>query len=337
MKRSLFWLSALIQAIYLLNNLSQLIYVFIAIGSSGHWFITSDTLVMVIFNAIEIAVFYLFYLVLFPKFLYKRRIKTFVAYALLVIILATIPGTVIGLRSVSALFHFQQVYSIGSNFIITGLIACMMRGFINWVAEIGYKQQLEKKNLETNMALLKAQINPHFLFNTLNNIDVLIEKEPVKASAYLKKLSDILRFTLYESPSETIPLDKEAGYINQYIELQRIRTNNSDFVSFNIKGDTGNMQIAPMLFIPFIENAFKHCTNKKLNKAIAISIQATENVVTFNCSNAYDADGIAVHEKSGLGLGLIRSRLELLYPDKYQLDIDKTADRFTVNLSVNLI
>jgi LytS/YehU family sensor histidine kinase len=217
-----------------------------------------------------------------------------------------------------------------------GLSSLLFKGFMVWILEIEYKQQLEKSNLESNLALLKARINPHFLFNTLNNIDVLIEKDPTTASTYLKKLSDILRFTLYESPSATIPLQKEANYIKQYIELQQIRTNNADFVKFSFEQSMDNLQIAPMLFIPFIENAFKYCTNKKIKNAVVISISNKLNQVVFSCSNAHDPDVRITHEESGLGLDLIKSRLELLYPKNYKLDIDKTTDRFNVNLAITL-
>jgi LytS/YehU family sensor histidine kinase len=219
-------------------------------------------------------------------------------------------------------------------FVFTALLA---KGFTVWILEIEYKQQLEKTNLESNLALLKARINPHFLFNTLNNIDVLIEKDAAAASTYLKKLSDILRFTLYESPSEIIPLSKEAEYIRQYIELQQIRTSNADFVKFSFDTDTDNLQIAPMLFIPFIENAFKYSSNKKIKHAVIINLSTKQNKAMFTCSNAYDASTkVQYEESSGLGLALIKSRLELLYPKNYKLDISKTTDRFNVNLSITL-
>lgn len=215
--------------------------------------------------------------------------------------------------------------------------AMITKGFVTWAVEIKYKQRLEKNNLESNLALLKARINPHFLFNTLNNIDVLIEKDPMVASTYLKKLSDILRFTLYESPSATIPLSKEADYITQYIELQQIRTNNADFAKFSFEPGSHDLQVAPMLFIPFIENAFKYCTNKKIINAIVISIGTNKNQVTFSCSNAYDAAAMVTYEESsGLGLELIKSRLELLYPKNYQLNINKSTDRFNVDLTITL-
>ena len=344
MKRSLFWLSALLQALYIMPSFALIIQIISQMHTGASDASAPILRQSIIYNISGLIIFYFFYLVLFPKYLAQRKIMQFVLYAIVIVVLVTglsILLTEYVTRNIPWFVfdnnHFAMGIYSGVHLLIAGMIACAMRGFINWIAERDYRWQLEKKNRETSLELLKAQINPHFLFNTLNNIDVLIEKDPATASAYLKKLSDILRFTLYESPAETIPLAKEIGYIDQYIELQKIRTSNPNFVDFNIDGDTENVQIAPMLFIPFIENAFKHCTNKKLNNAIAINVNATKDAITFTCSNAYGADTLVSSEKSGLGMGLIRSRLELLYPNKHHMNIDKTTDRFTINLSVNLL
>ncbi len=230
-------------------------------------------------------------------------------------------------------------YWLFENFIMVvyaAFIPCLIRAFLNWYSDIFYKRRLEKKNLETSLALLKAQINPHFLFNTLNNIDVLIEKNANAASEYLKKLSDILRFMLYESPVEKIELKLEVEYINKYIELQKIRTSNDNYVTFEVEGDMDGVLIAPMLFIPFIENAFKHSVNKKLNRAIEVKLMANENEIIFECSNAYDASVLQTQPKSGLGLELIKNRLQLLYKDNYKLEIDKTDNRFNINLTISI-
>ncbi len=288
-----------------------------------------------------LVVFYIIYFFIFPYFIQKRKPVT---PNISLILLFVIMAFMVGLPLLQV--HFDQYqhgkFKVNTSTLFWGLFSFAMtslliRGFTAWILEIDYKRQLEKNNLESNLALLKARINPHFLFNTLNNIDVLIEKDPATASTYLKKLSDILRFTLYESPSETISLSKEVDYIQQYIALQQIRTSNADFVKFSYDADDDNLQVAPMLFIPFIENAFKYSTNKKIKGAVVISLNTDKDVVAFSCSNAYDADTkVQYEESSGLGLELIKSRLELLYPKNYKLDIDKTTDRFNVNLSITL-
>lgn len=185
------------------------------------------------------------------------------------------------------------------------------------------------------MALLKAQVNPHFLFNTINNIDVLIEKDSRAASMYLKQLSDIMRFMLNDTPLELILLTKELEYIRKYIELQKIRTANEKYVNLTVIGSNEKLTIAPAIFIPFIENAFKHSTNKKIENAINISIEITENDLSFTCANFFDNSKTFTQENSGLGIDLIKQRLQLLYRDKHSLNITKTDNQFVIKLMIN--
>lgn len=217
---------------------------------------------------------------------------------------------------------------------INGIIATMIKGFITWYKEIKLKEDLKKKNYEMELNLIKSQVNPHFLFNTLNNIDVLIDKDQMKASDYIKKLSDILRFMLYETKTEKIPVTQELTYIEKYIDLQNLRTVNPAFVNFSIKGNPGNRMSEPMLFIPFIENAFKHSFNKKEIHGIRISFDFKEDSIHFTCSNNYSENQSNNQKESGLGFGLIEKRLALLYPGRHQLAIQKANGRYTVNLTI---
>ncbi|HTF28415.1 MAG TPA: histidine kinase, partial [Flavitalea sp.] len=142
--------------------------------------------------------------------------------------------------------------------VISGVVALVIKGFVTWVTEIKLKKALQEKNHEMEMALIKSKLDPHLLFNTINNIDALIIKDAVEASNYLNKLSDIMRFMLYETMADKILLSQEIEYIEKYIALQKIRTANLNYVHFEVFGIIGNRFIAPMVFIPFIENAFKH-------------------------------------------------------------------------------
>lgn len=293
---------------------------------------------------ISLCVFYLFYFLLVPRFFYKRKFVIFIIYSLLTVIVSSlltfpvlrfISKTFVYYGKTDLYFHSYMIIQFIEVAAYSVIPAIGIRIFVDWFSEMHYKRQLERKNAETELALLKAQINPHFLFNTLNNIDVLIEKDSDTASVYLKKLSDILRFMLYESPSEIIPLTQELEYIRKYIELQKIRTSNSNYVTFQAEGDTGHIMIAPMLFIPFIENAFKHSVNKKIDHAIDVKLVAGQNGIVFECNNAYDPAALQTQPKSGLGLELIKNRLKLLYNDNYNLKIDKSDNRFIVNLTIN--
>jgi LytS/YehU family sensor histidine kinase len=218
---------------------------------------------------------------------------------------------------------------------VNGMMGAVLKGFITWYDEIHVKEVLIRKNLQTELALLKAQLNPHFLFNTLNNIDVLIEKNANAASAYLKKLSDIMRFTLYDTQEEKIPLQQELEYIRKFIDLQQLRAANA-FVELDVSGDPTNLTIAPMVFIPFIENAFKHSTNKKIDGAIAIKIAIADSNVLFSCLNVIDKEKAVASNKSGLGLDLIKQRLQLLYKDSHTLEIETMNNTFNVSLKLNL-
>ena len=186
------------------------------------------------------------------------------------------------------------------------------------------------------LSLLKAQLNPHFLFNTLNNIDILIETDPKAASTYLQKLSDILRFVVYETSIEKIPLEKELDYIRKYVELQQIRTSNKQHAKLKIDGDPAELMIGPMLFIPFIENAFKHASNKKMNEAITVDISIADKQINFTCTNVYDSNKTSPERPSGLGIALLRQRLNLLYKDHHELIIEQTENTFYVNSVIRL-
>ncbi len=217
---------------------------------------------------------------------------------------------------------------------IAGLAALILKGFITWINEIKLKEELKQKNHETEMALIKSQLDPHFLFNTLNNIDVLILKDASEASNYLNKLSDILRFMLYETKTNEILLKKEIEYIEKYIELQKIRTANLNYVSFKVEGNPSNITIAPMVFIPFIENAFKHSTNKKIDNAITVQLFINDKNIRFVCENKFDPNLNMVQESNGLGNNLIQKRLHLIYPERHTLELDKQINLYSVKLTI---
>lgn len=292
--------------------------------------------------------FYTYYFLLFPKYLQKRKV-------FLTIILGVVFSTVAAIIGYCLLRYFIEsgqildmdkggekgrstavIIILFISFIasISGIGALVIKGFITWFDEIKLKEELKQKNHETEMALLKAQLDPHFLFNTLNNIDVLILKDATEASNYLNKLSDILRFMLYETKTDKILLKKEIEYITKYIELQKIRTANANYVSFRIEGALDNRTIGPMVFIPFIENAFKHSTNKKLDNAINVQLIINEGNIIFVCENKFDSDRKFKQESNGLGNDLIQKRLNLIYPNQHVLELDSQVNLYSVKLTI---
>lgn len=292
--------------------------------------------------------FYCYYFLVFPKYLQHKKFLQAVIYGLLISIAAACFGYILirffietgrmidmdkgGVNGRSTAYITITIMSFIAS--VSGVGALVIKGFITWYDEIKLREELNKKNHETEMALIKAQLDPHFLFNTLNNIDVLIIKNADEASNYLNKLSDILRFMLYETKTDEILLAKEIEYIEKYIDLQKIRTSNANYVSFEVLGNSSNILIAPMVFIPFIENAFKHTTNKKMDHAIEVQIIIEAKTIQFICKNKFDSSRILKQENNGLGNHLIEKRLYLIYKENHTLAIQKTTELYSVNLVI---
>lgn len=235
--------------------------------------------------------FYIFYAVIFPKFLSTKKffllfvsgsLTALFCAALCLVITSSMYPLPNSLEEELAMVGFISLLAC-----IHGVIGLVMKGFISWYADIKWKEELNRKNFEMELALVKSQINPHFLFNTINNIDVLILKDGEKASAFLNKLSGIMRFMLYETKTEKIPLQKELDYIQNYVELQQIRTSNPNYIDYKLAGDVKHIQIAPMLFIPFIENAFKYADDNKSAHAVKICVVINKDQLEFICENSY--------------------------------------------------
>ena len=207
----------------------------------------------------------------------------------------------------------------------------------DWFNKQKQTKELEKQNLQSELSLLKNQINPHFLFNTLNNIDSLTKKNPDYASKSIIELSEIMRYMIYETNVDKVPVQKELDYIDNYLSLQKLQYFNDDLVEYTITGDPKDKKIAPMLFIPFIENAFKHCTNKEAKHAIRFSFLLESNKICFEAVNISDKTQIISKDKSGgIGLDTVRRRLEILYPNRYSLDIQEKNDLFCISLMIEI-
>ncbi|MBN2572057.1 MAG: histidine kinase [Ignavibacteriales bacterium] len=226
--------------------------------------------------------------------------------------------------------HFISISLVG----IYAAFGFLFSFFSEWNKNKAVQELLEKQNIKSELELLKSQINPHFLFNTLNNIDILILDEPRKASDYLKKLSGILRYVLYETSNEKVHLSSEVAYIQKYVELQKIRTTNNKFASVEIIGNINDVFIAPMILIHFVENAFKFATNKKIENGITIRLEVLETEVVFNCKNHIDEDNSNSETDSGLGFKLIKQRLDIIYRENYVLKVSEENNWYIVDLKI---
>jgi LytS/YehU family sensor histidine kinase len=194
----------------------------------------------------------------------------------------------------------------------------------------------EKNNAE--LSYLKSQINPHFLFNTFNTIYSLAIKESADDTANgMLKLSGMMRYVVTESSSDFVPLQKELNYIHDYIDLQRLRLDKGVKLTYSLLGDAEDKQIAPLLLIPFIENAFKHGVNPDENSEITIQINIIEHELHLLVMNNKVRVNHTQNEQLGFGIDNTKTRLKLLYPSAHQLEILDTNNQYTVNLQISLV
>ena len=211
-----------------------------------------------------------------------------------------------------------------------------LKFFKAWYLKQEEKQMLIKANADAEIKLLKAQVHPHFLFNTLNNIYSFILAKSPQAKIMVKKLSSMLHYIIEECEQPLVLLSKEINMINDYIELEKVRYGNNLNIEMKITNDT-NKLIAPLLMIPFIENSFKHGTSKMLaNPWIKLNIEVNEGTLYFSLLNSKPEVEINANNKKGIGLNNVKKRLELLYFKKHYLQIESTKDTFIVNIRLPL-
>ncbi|MEO5891185.1 MAG: histidine kinase [Ferruginibacter sp.] len=306
----------------------------------------------VIFQATGVY-FNLYYLI--PKFLEKGRYIQYVCFVILTIIVTAVviasgyyASAWLSGRSFLEMYgkdpadylYFFKINTLPST-AASMTLAMSVKLTKNWLKTKQREQLLEKEKLETELKFLKSQFNPHFLFNTINSIFVLIHKNPDMASDSLAKFSDLLRYQLYECNEQQIPLGQELTYLENFIELQKLRQDQDHTgLTIDIKQQhSSNYTIAPFVLIPFIENAFKHVSQRqdKLNW-IKMELHFDQRQLYFDISNSTSDQNISTEfiHYSGIGLKNVQRRLDLLYPGKHTLKIESDNDQFRVMLELNL-
>jgi len=199
------------------------------------------------------------------------------------------------------------------------------------------KSELERKTVQSELGILRSQVNPHFLFNVLNNIDALIFEDKEKASNAIFLLSKIMRYMLHESPHEEVRLDKEIAYIQDYLELAKLSFEDPGFLEFESRGSVNGKMIPPLLFIPIIENAVKHCNKKSKSPGIKIQFTVENNHIELHTFNYVKRNDFKLPSKStGTGLKNVEKRLKLIHGENYSFDIQKDMDKFEVYIKVPL-
>ena len=238
------------------------------------------------------------------------------------------------------LFH-QKPFDSGYYLMHLFTVAIFL--FLSWLARVTQnlvlntirKEQLEKQAVEAELYYLKSQINPHFLFNTLNNIHTLVYKQAPAAPEAVIHLASLMRYMIYESNAATVPLAREMDYLRDYVSLQQLRYRHGPVVDLLIEEDIESYSIAPLLFIHLLENAYKHSPARLEPGDLKVRVQLKEDALAFSVQNPIAKKSPApLEEPGGIGLPNVRKRLALLYPDQHTLTIQNTGETFTVMLTI---
>jgi len=285
--------------------------------------------------------FNLFYLV--PKLLLKGRYTQYLLVLLPGILLVTFVSYNLHYWLFSSVLEDTMAVAVffrsweGLVVILTELlilVALSMTLYLlqQWYQKERYAKELEKQKLEAELNLLKSQVNPHFLFNSLNSIFVMMEKDRLKSKSMLLQLSDVLSHQLYQTQKRSVPLQLEVDNLKNYIELERTRHGDLAKVQVDIQENLNGHLIAPMLLLPIVENAFKH-SKSNTDYWINIGLGLEAHRLSFQVENSQGQNN---NEEGGIGLANLKRQLGLLYPNKHHLAIDQDQNAFAIDLKIEL-
>lgn len=290
-----------------------------------------------------------------PRFLLKQRYWLTAVWTLILFFVTACISAFIGIvvlppirETLFGEYLFLQRTTPGNFFlallaglrggITIGGLAAAIKLMKYWYVKEQRNLQLQKENVESQLQLLKAQVHPHFLFNTLNNIYSYTQNTSPVANKLVSGLSDMLRFILYESSQSLVPLSKELRLIQDYFNLEQIRYGNKLELHLDLPEHTHDLQIAPLLLLPLVENCFKHGTSHMLEQPwINLQVSLHGKQMHMKLLNGKMNKPGPEPGKSGIGIQNVRKRLELLYPGKHELNITDEEDVFIVNLKVELV
>ena len=282
--------------------------------------------------------------ILVPQLLYKKRYVWFVIADLALILSSSIIKMYViasyldtdlsdGTIGIKERFYNNVVPHF---FLVTaGVAVKLMVDFLQLQTRLA---EVAKERAESELNFLKSQINPHFLFNSLNSVFFLIDKNNVEAREALHKFSDMLRYQLYEVKGEKIPIEKEIGYLQDYIGLQRLRRDDNFDIQLNIQDGLPVFYIEPLILVPFVENSFKHLSHyDTILNQVHIRISKQNGTMNFTVRNTTDGKQMKpVAGTGGIGLENVKRRLELLYPGQHILNIENDNGWFDVNLQIKI-
>lgn len=237
------------------------------------------------------------------------------------------------------IFLVKNSRGFGAGFTLVSMttvfVACIIVLFKHWVKKQHEWIQAEKEKVTAELQLLKAQVHPHFLFNTLNNIYSFSLRGSPKTPELIVKLSSLLSYMLYDCKADTVLLEKELEVMKDYVDLERERYGNKIEISWSIEGDTRDKYIAPLIMLPFLENAFKHGTSEQLEKSW-LSFTLFVNQSVLKCKVANSKNDLSPVRENGIGIEIVKKRLCFLYPHQHELKIGDEGNFFVVSLSLKL-
>jgi two-component system, LytTR family, sensor histidine kinase AlgZ len=291
------------------------------------------------------AIAYLNYFYLLPRFLNHKKIWKYL-FEFFVPFIILITGRVHLQRFLIDGYthqrqHFYSTFYIVEVCVITLFITIfigMLRFAADWFELAEKQREMENQRLTAELNFLKAQINPHFLFNTLNNLYYLAYTQSANTTEVISKLSQMMRYMIYDTNHQHVPLSKEIEYMQNYISLERLRLNDQIPITLEVEGNPEGVLITPLIFITFLENAFKHGVSNNFPGAwvnVRMRLKGRECIYEVENSKIPSSKPES-EEKSGIGLQNVKRRLALSYPDRYTLDIQSRPDRYTVKLKITL-
>ncbi len=291
--------------------------------------------------ALDMVMVYINFYVLIPKFFLKGKYAQYGLLSLIILVINIMLVCMNDFPDIGMEFDDGTYLTFFDIVILPFVLTMTLLGtavsiklFKNYIVDQNYISDLKSANLETELAYLKDQINPHSLFNALNNIYVQSQVRPAEASESILLLSELLRYQLYDCAKEKVYLKDEINYLNTYLKLDALRKNKAK-IDFIINGTPDRHMVAPFLFIPFIENAVKHGMSTDNESQILIQLDMLENEILFLVQNAIPKTKNKVIQ-GGIGLKNVQRRLELLYPNRHQLTISDTGEIFEVRLVLEL-
>lgn len=233
------------------------------------------------------------------------------------------------------LYRTRFVVQTFFSYLSIALFVSLLRFAVDWLELQTSRKEMEKEKLTAELNFLKAQVNPHFLFNTLNNLYYLAYSKSENTTEVIEKLSAMMRYMIYDSNYALVQLNKEIDYMQNYISLEKLRLNDKVKINFSIEGETDSVRIVPLVLITFLENAFKHGASNS-GSWVEASLQCAPQQLLFQVANN-KASRPTTEEKSGIGLQNVRRRLELSYPGQYTLEINESPTEFRVRLAITFV